>query len=223
MFKIAILASGNGSNAQAIMDRAASGALRARVSLVIANRPGAHVLERAANAGVPHLLLDHRQYAGRESYDRALAAAVMRSGADAVALAGYMRLLGGVFLETFGKPVLNLHPALLPCFPGLHGAADALAYGVKITGPSVHFVDEGMDTGPLIIQAATGVVAGEPLESLQARIHMLEHRIYPQALQWLAEGRLETRGRSVFLSAGSARKLPQEQAFFAWPELEEGF
>lgn len=221
--KIAILASGGGTNAQAMIDKAASGTLDVDIRLIVSNRPGAGVLERARKAGIPCAVLDHKEYPSREAHDAAMVEALKASGAEYIVLAGYMRILTTVFLEAFAGRVLNIHPALLPSFPGAHGGADALAYGVKLTGCSVHFVEEEMDAGPLIIQAAVPVNAGEPLETLMPRIHALEHRIYPQALQWLAEERIRREGRQVFLAPGSAKRVHPDGDFFVWPPLEEGF
>lgn len=221
--KIAILASGSGTNAQAMIDKAAAGVLDVDIRLIVSNRPGAGVLERAARAGVPSLVLDHTEYPDREAHEAAVVEALKASGADYIVLAGYMRLLTPMFLEPFAGRVLNIHPALLPSFPGTHGVADALAYGVKLTGCSVHFVEEEMDAGPLIIQAAVPVNAGEPLDALMPRIHALEHRIYPQALQWLAEGRIRREGRQVYLAPGSAKTLRPDGDWLVWPPLEEGF
>ena len=221
--KIAILASGSGTNAQAMLDKAAAGVLDVDIRLILSNRPGAGVLERARKAGVACVVLDHTEYSTREAHEKAVVEALKASGADYIVLAGYMRLLTPVFLEPFAGRVLNIHPALLPSFPGTHGGANALAYGVKLTGCSVHFVEEEMDAGPLIIQAAVPVNAGEPLETLMPRIHAMEHRIYPQALQWLAEGRIRREGRQVFLAPGSARPLRPDGDWFTWPPLEEGF
>lgn len=221
--KIAILASGSGTNAQAMLHKAAAGVLDVDIRLIVSNRPGAGVLERARKAGVPCVVLDHTEYPSREAHEAAVVEALKASGADYIVLAGYMRLLTPVFLEPFGGRVLNLHPALLPSFPGAHGGADALAYGVKLTGCSVHFVEEEMDAGPLIIQAAVPVIAGEPLDALMARIHQMEHRIYPQALQWLAQGRIRREGRQVYLAPGSAKTLRPDGDWFVWPPLEEGF
>lgn len=221
--KLAILASGSGSNAQAMLDKAAQGILDADIRLIVSNRPGAGVLERAARAGVPCALVDHADFSDRAAHEAALIAAIRQSGAEYVALAGYMRLLTPLFLEAFAGHVLNIHPALLPSFPGTHGGRDALEYGVKLTGCSVHFVEEAMDAGPLVIQAAVPVNAGEKLETLMGRIHALEHRIYPQALQWLAEGRIKRQGRQVHLAPASRKVVRPDGQWLAWPPLEEGF
>lgn len=221
--KIAILASGGGTNAQAMMDKAAAGILDVDIRLVLSNRPGAGVLERARAAGVPRAVLDHAAFADRAAHEAAMVESLRESGAEFIVLAGYMRLLTPLFLGAFPGRVLNIHPALLPSFPGTHGGADALAYGVKLTGCSVHFVEEKMDGGPLIIQAAVPVNAGEPLERLMPRIHAMEHRIYPQALQWLAQGRLRMEGRQVHLAPAARETVRPDGDWFVWPPLERGF
>lgn len=224
--QLAVLASGNGSNLQAILDRIASGALDARVCLVLCNKPEARALTRARAAGVAHLALSPADHPDRESFDAAMVAAIRAHGADTVALAGYMRLLTPGFLAAFPGRVVNIHPALLPSFPGLRGAADAQDYGVTLAGCTVHFVDEQMDHGSVIVQAAVPVNPGEPLDDLKARIHAMEHRIYPQALQWLAEGRLRVEGRAVrVLPRGNGTTVPgvPDGPWLVWPPLEPGF
>ncbi|WP_022656224.1 phosphoribosylglycinamide formyltransferase [uncultured Desulfovibrio sp.] len=221
--KIAILASGGGTNAQAMIDKAAAGILDVDIRLILSNRPGAGVLEHARKAGLPHLALDHTRFPDRETYDWQLIAALRESGAELIVLAGYMRLLTSAFLEAFAGRVINIHPALLPSFPGVHGGADAQAYGVKISGCTVHFVEEKADSGPVIIQAAVPMYAEEDLGSLMNRIHSLEHRIYPQALQWFAESRISTQGRQVHLAPGARPVLKPDGHWLVWPPLEEGF
>lgn len=221
--KLAILASGNGSNAQAIFAAVSRGSLDAEVRLVLCNQPGAGVLDHAALAGIPAQCLDGAEYSSREAYDLALIEAIRASGADVVALAGYMRLLTPAFLEAFPGRILNIHPAVLPSFKGVRGAEQAVAYGVKISGCSVHFVSQGMDEGPLIIQAAVPVIQGESAQELQNRIHVLEHRIYPQALHWLAQDRLSLSGRSVSLVPADLPKAEQPPMTLIWPPLEQGF
>ncbi|MDO5484108.1 MAG: phosphoribosylglycinamide formyltransferase [Desulfovibrionaceae bacterium] len=221
--KIAILASGSGTNAQAMIDKAAAGLLDVDIRLVCSNRPGAGVLERAARAGLPHLALDHKSFADRASYDARLAEVLLEHGADYVVLAGYMRLVTAAFLEAFAGRVVNIHPALLPSFPGVHGGADAQAYGVKLSGCTVHFVEEQMDSGPVIIQAAVPANAGEDLDALMNRIHAMEHRIYPQALQWLAEGRISIQGRQVHLAPSTRPAITPDGPWLVWPPLEQGF
>lgn len=188
---LAILASGSGTNAQAMFEAVRRGLLDADIRLVICNRPGAGVIARAERFGVPCVVMDHTLHPSREDHDLALIGEIRKAGADTIALAGYMRMLSPAFLAAFPGRVLNVHPALLPAFPGVHGIPDAVAWGVRITGCTVHFVDEIMDHGSVIIQAAVPHFAGESEEELAARIHRQEHRIYPQALQWLAEGRLQ--------------------------------
>ena len=223
--KLAVLASGSGTNFQAMVDAVRRGALDADIRLVICNRPGAKVIERAKAAGIICAVMDHKLWPSREAYDLAVADAILKSGADTVALAGYMRMLTPGFLNAFPHRVVNIHPALLPSFPGIHGAADAQAWGVKITGCTVHLVDEIMDHGEVIIQAAVPAIAGEPLDDLQNRIHEQEHRIYPQALQWLAENRIkmDEDGRSLHLLPGSRRLAAPSPGVLVSPPLEEGF
>ena len=223
--RVAILASGSGSNAQRLFDLSRVGALDIDPVLLICNRPGARALERAEQAGVPSLMLDHAKEADRERYDRSLVGALKDAGAELIVMAGYMRLVTPFFLNSFPGQVLNIHPALLPSFPGMRGAADALEYGVHLAGCTVHFVDEIMDHGPVIIQAAVPVNADDGLDALQTRIHALEHRIYPQAVQWLAEKRVQVEGRRVrILPAAAARRaVTPDGAWIAWPPLEEPF
>lgn len=220
---IAVLLSGFGSNFQAIQDKIAAGRLHARICLVASNKPEAKGLARAAAAGLKIWAEPHQNFPDRESFDAALGDAIEQAGAELVVLAGYMRLLSGAFLRRFHNRVINIHPALLPSFPGVHGAADAVAYGVKISGVTVHFVEETMDSGPVIIQAAVPCIPGESPEQLQARIHAQEHRIYPQAIEWLAAGRLRLDGRVVYLAPGKARPAAPEPGVLAYPPLEEGF
>lgn len=226
--KIAIIASGSGTNAQAMFDHITKGTLDAEVRLVISNRPGAKVLERARSFGAPTLELDHTKYDSRESFDHALVTALRESGAELVVLAGYMRILTNIFLEAFAGRVVNIHPALLPSFPGVHGTRDAQKWGVKISGCTVHFVDEEMDHGAVIAQAAVPALPGETEESLQHRIHRMEHRIYPQVLQWFAEGRVEVRHRQVHILPSNKKPAPLpteagENQWLIFPPLEENF
>ncbi|MEG2004540.1 MAG: phosphoribosylglycinamide formyltransferase [Bilophila sp.] len=223
--RLAVLASGSGTNVQAMLDSVAKGVLDADIRLVICNRPGAKVLDRARAAGIPCCLMDHRLWSDRASFDSAVVEAIQEVGADTVALAGYMRMLTPTFLQAFPGRVLNIHPALLPSFPGVHGIEEARDWGVRLTGCTVHLVDEIMDHGSIIIQAAVPVRADEPLEALAARIHACEHRIYPQALQWLAEQRLELApdGRTLYLLPGNRPLAPTAPTALIFPPLEEGF
>lgn len=221
--KIAILASGGGTNAQAIIDSIAAGKLNASVSVIISNNPEAGVLSRARAAGIPALALDHREFPERIEHDRAIMAALSEHACEYIILAGYMRLLSHVFFECWQNRILNIHPALLPSFPGISGIRDAMAYGVKLTGPTVHFVIEKMDAGPIIIQGAMPVARGCSEEELAAGIHEIEHRIYPQAIQWLAEGRLALEGNRVALAPKPGQKKIHWPNRLIYPPLEEGF
>jgi phosphoribosylglycinamide formyltransferase-1 len=198
-FKLAVLASGRGSNLQAILDRIKDGRLKAKVCVVISDCQDARALERARKEGIPALFLDPKKYPSREDYDRALAEKTEEFQADLVVLAGFMRVLGQNFLDRFPRKVINIHPALLPSFPGMHGQKQAVDYGVKISGCTVHFVDQGVDTGPIIAQRAVPVKDDDTEESLSARILVEEHKLYPEVIQWIAEGRVELAGRKVKL------------------------
>lgn len=205
--KLAVLASGRGSNLATFIDCARQGRLEADIVLVLSNNPAAPALELARQAGLATWSADHRSYPSREAFDQSMLEAIARAGADTVALAGYMRILSAPFIQAFPGRILNIHPALLPAFPGGHSVRDAIDYGARLSGCSVHFVDEKMDNGPLIIQAAVPLRNEEQCDdegSLHARIQEYEHRVYPQALQWLAEGRLSLEGRKVRLLPSSA-------------------
>ena len=198
--KIGVLASGSGTNLQTIIDTIEAGNLPAEIACVLSNNTAAFALERAKRHGIPSLHIDHRIFAGREAYDAALVEALREYGVKLVVLAGFMRIITPVLLDAFPWAVMNIHPALLPAFPGLHAQRQALDYGVKITGCSVHFVDAGTDTGPIIIQSAVPVMEGDTEASLSARILVEEHRIYPEAIRLFAEGRLKVDGRKVVIS-----------------------
>ncbi len=221
--RLGILASGSGTNAQAMIDAAETGKLDADIRIIIANRPGAPVLERAAKHGIAHLCLDHKTFPDRETFDLRMVKELLAAGVDTVALAGYMRLVTPTFLDAFPNRVLNIHPAVLPAFPGTHGARDAWTYGAKFSGCTVHVVDPVMDGGPIVIQATLPVRQDEDDEALLNRIHVFEHRIYVQALQWLAEGRLHLEGRRMLLTPASRPLAPQPELALVWPPLEEGF
>jgi phosphoribosylglycinamide formyltransferase-1 len=188
--KLGLLASGSGSNLQAILDAIASESLDAEAKIVIVNVPGAKALERAKAAGVRTAVIAHRDYSDRASFDAALGQALDEAGAEWIVLAGFMRVLTPGFIARYSRRILNIHPALLPAFPGVHAQAQALAYGVKVSGCTVHFVDEGVDCGPIIAQRAVMVEDGDSVESLTARILRQEHQVYVQVLQWLAAGRV---------------------------------
>lgn len=200
LLKIGVLVSGNGSNLQAIIDRIEDGTLPARIACVISNKADAYALERAKCHGIPTHIVDHRAHVGRESYDAALVELLRSHGVGLVVLAGFMRIVTPVLLGAFPHAVLNIHPALLPAFPGLHAQRQALQYGVKVSGCTVHFVDEGTDTGPIIIQAVVPVLDNDTEDSLSARIQKEEHRIYPEAVNLFAQGRLTVNGRNVVVA-----------------------
>ena len=198
--RIGVLVSGSGSNLQSIIDNIEAGKLQAGIACVISNNANAFALERARRHGVPALHLDHRIFSGREAYDVALVETLCEYKADLVVLAGFMRIITPVLINAFPHAIMNIHPALLPSFPGLHAQCQALDYGVKVSGCTVHFVDAGTDTGPVIIQSAVPVLEGDTEESLSARIQTEEHRIYPQAIRLYAERRLKVEGRRVIVN-----------------------
>ncbi len=182
---------------QAILDACASGRIAAQVAVVIANVKEAQALSRAQAAGVPAVLLPHKEFASRDAYDAALVAELRKHEVELVCLAGFMRLVTPVLLGAFPGRILNIHPSLLPSFPGMHAVRQALAAGVRVAGCTVHVVDEGTDSGPVVIQAAVPVLEGDTEESLAARILEQEHRIYPRAIQLFAQGRAAVEGRRV--------------------------
>jgi phosphoribosylglycinamide formyltransferase-1 len=186
--KLGVLVSGSGTNLQAILDATRAGTLDAEVSLVVSNLPNVRALERAASAGVPTRVVPHRDFADRHAFDAALVQALRDAGVAYVVLAGFMRVLTPVFLDAFPWRVVNIHPALLPAFPGIHAQRQALAYGVKVAGCTVHFVDAGTDTGPIIAQAAVPVLDTDTEDSLVARILREEHRLLVAALAAIADG-----------------------------------
>jgi phosphoribosylglycinamide formyltransferase-1 len=220
---IAVLVSGSGSNLQSIIDRIESGTLDAEIKLVLSNKPGAYGVERAKKHGLPHVVIPHKDFTTREDFDRAMIEKIDAAGAKAVVLAGFMRILTRTFVHHYEGNLVNIHPALLPSFPGAHGQPDADAYGVQISGCTVHFVTEEMDSGPIIIQAAVPAHPGEGGDALGARILEFEHRVYPQAIQWLAEGRLSVNGRHVSLADSDRPKAKVEKQGLVNPPLEEGF
>jgi phosphoribosylglycinamide formyltransferase 1 len=196
--KIAVLASGSGSNLQAILDALHDDPnAPIEVALVLADRRSAYALERAKAAGVPTRVVRPRDHATREEFDTQVAAALDEHGVEFIALAGFMRIFQREFVRRYAGRIINVHPALLPSFPGAHGIRDAFEHGVKVTGVTVHFVDEGVDTGPVIAQRAVPVDPGDTLESLEAKIHAVEHALFPAAIRAVAEGRARVDGRRV--------------------------
>lgn len=194
---IAVLCSGQGTNLQAILNAIRRRQLRARVALVISDRPDANALVRARRAGVDAQYLNPKDYPSRADYERALIALCIRHHVRVVCLAGFMRMLSPVFVGHFRHRLLNIHPALLPAFPGAHAVRDALNWGAKVTGVTVHLVDEEMDHGPIVLQEAVPIRPTDNEASLFARLHRVEHRLYPHAIQLLLDGRLRLIGRRV--------------------------
>jgi phosphoribosylglycinamide formyltransferase-1 len=193
--RIAVLASGSGTNFQALLDADLS---PGKIVLLVCNNPGAKAIERAERARVPVAVIDHRTFASREDFDRAVLERVTEARAQWLVFAGFMRVVTKVLLEPFHHRVVNVHPALLPAFPGVNAQKQAFDAGVKITGCTVHLVDAGVDTGPILAQAAVPVLPTDDLDSLRERILKEEHRLLPQVVRALAEGRLKTRaGRPV--------------------------
>ncbi len=197
--KIGVLASGSGSNLQAIIDEAAYGQIPIEVVMVISDKPDAYALSRAEKAGITTAVVLPKDYPTREAYDEQVVKLLKLAGAQAVALAGYLRIVTPVLLQAFPQKVLNIHPALLPSFPGLHGQRQAFEYGVKVSGCTVHFVDEGLDSGPIILQAPVPVLDTDDEDTLAARILEQEHIIFPLALKLLAQGKLRIEGRRVII------------------------
>lgn len=193
--RIGVLVSGRGSNLQALIDAVRSGRVDATIAVVISNVPGAGALDRATAAGIETLVMPHRDWPSREAYDAALAAALDARGVCLVCLAGFMRRLSPVFLERFTGPVLNVHPSLLPAFPGLDGPGQAVAHGVKVAGCTVHLVTPELDAGPIVAQAAVSVLSGDTGESLAARILVEEHRLLPAAVARVLAGGWRLEGR----------------------------
>lgn len=189
--KLAIFASGSGTNFQAIVDAVKRGELAANVSLLVCDRPEAKVVERAREEGVPTFVFRPKEYATKADFEQDILAQLTARGIDFIALAGYMRLIGPTLLSAYEGRIVNIHPSLLPAFPGKDAIGQAYRYGVKITGVTVHYVDEGMDTGPIIAQRAVFIEEGESLEEVEQKIHAIEHELYPAVLKTLLE-RVET-------------------------------
>lgn len=215
--RLGVLISGSGTNLQAIIDAIGRGELRAEIRLVISNRANAGGLERARGAGIETAVIDNREFPSREEFDRAMAAALTARGAEFIVCAGFMRLLSNVMLAAFPDRIINTHNALLPSFPGIHGPRDALDYGVKLAGCTVFFVTEGVDAGPVIIQAAVPVMPGDDEERLAERIKSAEHRVLPYAIRMYQEGRLQISGRKVVIRGDPA---PPPDAILVSPPIK---
>ncbi len=208
--RLGIVASGSGSNAEAIMEACRAGILKgiAEVVVLLCNKQGAFCLERAKKFSVSGILIESDGFKGtREDYDRLLIKNMKDRKVDLVCLAGYMRLVSPYFLQQYAGRVMNIHPALLPSFPGMHAHKDAIAYGVKVSGCTVHFVDENTDHGPIILQKAVPVYDDDTEETLGPRVLKYEHKIFPQAIKWFAEGKLEIKDRIVKIKGGEDKAL----------------
>lgn len=203
--KIGVLVSGRGTNLAALLAAEAAGTLApAEIAVVISNRPGVRALDIARDAGKPAIVIDHKLAAGRDPFERALLAALAAHDVEAVVLAGFMRVLTATFIDAFPLRIVNTHPALLPAFPGTDAPVQAIAYGVKLSGVTVHFVDAGVDTGPIIVQRAVPVLPGDDAATLHHRIQIEEHLLLPAVVRALAQGRLVCEGRTVTIRpAGS--------------------
>ena len=199
MKNIAVLASGVGSNLEAILEAVERGEVAGRVVLAISDQVEAAALEKARGHRIKALFLNPKNYNSREEYDQALFDQLKKTQVDLVVLAGFMRLLSTYFIRSFPLQIMNIHPSLLPAFPGLDGVEQALNYGVKVTGCTVHFVDEGLDSGPIILQEAVPVIQNETIMTLQQRIHAAEHRLYPIAIDLFCRGKLQVEGRRCFI------------------------
>jgi phosphoribosylglycinamide formyltransferase-1 len=202
MKKFAILASGSGSNAQVLFEHVAKGVIAGEIACVVCDRPGAGVIERAAKAGVEALVYRPRDFADKAAYEAEVVRELQARGVEYVVLAGYMRLCGPTFLAAYAGRTINVHPSLLPMFPGATAIADAFAAGVKYTGVTVHFIDEGMDTGPIIRQETVHVQSDDTVESLAQKIHAVEHRLLPEVTRMLVDGTLWMENGKAILKSG---------------------
>ena len=199
--RLAVLVSGNGSNFQAIVDAIEAGRVpNAGIVCLISNKADAFALERAKNHNITSIVLDHKGFPNRQAYDAALVELLQQHGVDLVILAGFMRLLSPTMIDAFPNRIMNIHPALLPAFPGLDAQQQAFDYGARYTGCTVHFVDKGTDTGPIILQSVVPILGSDTLETLTQRIHGEEHRTYVEAVRLFCAGRLKVEGRKVIIS-----------------------
>lgn len=197
MEKLGVLCSGRGTDLQSIIDAIARKEVTAEIAVVLTDKADAYALTRAEKAGIKAVCVNRKEYADRESFEKAMVNELEAAGVTLVVLAGFMRILTPYFVRKYAGRLLNIHPALLPSFPGAHAHRDVLAYGVKVSGCTVHFVDEGTDSGPIILQAAVPVLDDDTEETLGARVLVKEHVIYPQAIQLFCEGKLKIEGRKV--------------------------
>jgi phosphoribosylglycinamide formyltransferase-1 len=200
--RLGVLVSGSGSNLQSIIDRIEAGVIDAEIRVTISNKPDAFALSRCDKHGIPAVVIRHQDFPTREDFDRRMIGILQSHAVELVVMAGFMRVLTPVFLKAFPMRIMNIHPALLPAFPGTHVQQQAIDYGVKFSGCTVHFADEGVDTGPVIIQAIVPVLPQDTADTLAARILREEHRVYSQAIQLYAEGRLLISDRKVIVQDG---------------------
>ncbi len=207
MLTIGVLASGRGSNFQAIIDSIASGFIKAKIAVLISDNPEAYAIERAKNHGIEVLIINPKDFPDKDSYYSHIAREFKNRDAGLVVLAGFMRVVGKPLIEQFHNKIMNIHPALLPSFPGLHGQKQAIEYGVKISGCTVHFVDKGVDTGPIIIQAAVAVFEDDTEESLSEKILKQEHKIFPLAIKLFSEGHIVVNGRNVIIKSSKKQRV----------------
>lgn len=207
LLKLGVLISGSGSNLQSIIDHIEKGKLKAVIKAVISNNPDAFGLKRAKKHNLPTVILNQKDFKTRDDFDKQLIGILRQNDVELVVMAGFMRIISGAILMAFPHKIMNIHPALLPSFPGLHAQKQAFDYGVKISGCTVHFVDEGVDTGPIIIQGVVPVHDDDTDDTLAERILKEEHRIYPQAIQLYAEGRLTIEGRKVKIKSAFAGNI----------------
>ena len=194
---LGVLCSGRGTNLQSILAAVDSGQIPAPVGVVLTDKPDAKALERAEKAGIPHFCVDRKTYADKQAFEEALVEKLRAHGVTLVILAGFMRILSPYFVQEFPGRILNIHPSLLPSFGGAHAHRDVLAYGVKVSGCTIHFVDEGMDSGPIILQTAVPVLDGDDEDTLAARVLEQEHKLYPRAIELFLNGKLKIEGRKV--------------------------
>jgi phosphoribosylglycinamide formyltransferase-1 len=203
--RIGVLASGGGTNLQSIIDACMSGDIPAEIVRVICNNPDAGALQRAERAHIPNICINHREFENRAAFDSAVIAQLQEDEVELVVLAGFMRIVGADFVRAFPHRIMNIHPALLPAFPGLNVQRKALEYGARFSGCTVHFIDDGVDTGPIIAQAVVPIYADDTEESLSARILEQEHRLYPHAINLFATGALRVEGRRVRIDQAYAK------------------
>jgi phosphoribosylglycinamide formyltransferase-1 len=213
--RVGVLVSGRGSNLQALINAYNEGKIKGEIALVISDNPQAYAIERCKRHGIEYAVVERREFKSKLEFERRMVELLKEKGVELVVLAGFMRVLSGEFLKVFPMRVINIHPSLIPAFQGLHAQRQALEYGVKLTGCTVHFVSEELDNGPVIIQACVPVLPQDTEESLSQRILELEHKILPQAVKWLSEGRVEVEGRRIVVKGATYGTLPVN------PQLED--